>query len=243
MIKSMSYADYTNQIIDGYPSGMRVYRQVISHIGSQTSKVLHLGCGHDLSDLLSTFPPSTQVIGLDPDFEAVSAYPGEGHVGDGADMPFPNDFFDLIISEMVLEHLENPLAVFTEANRVLRPGGHFISVTPNFLSYKSLAANFTPHSIHKLAVRKLRRESKRQDNDVYPTYYRANTSFRLKKLAISSNLHPERIEYVDNGPTWFQRIPILFEIGRIYHTLLRIPALDFLRCNIIVTLKKPLDSI
>jgi len=43
---------------------------------------------------------------------------------------FPGDFFDLIISEDVLEHVPDPEKAFSEIRRVLRPGGKHIFTIP-----------------------------------------------------------------------------------------------------------------
>lgn len=50
----------------------------------------------------------------------------------------PNGSFDTILSIEVIEHLENPRAVFREFHRLLRPGGRLILTTPNQESLRSL---------------------------------------------------------------------------------------------------------
>ena len=51
-------------------------------------------------------------------------------VYDGIKLPFPDNSFDLIISSSVLEHVEDINACISEANRVLKPNGEFLSVVP-----------------------------------------------------------------------------------------------------------------
>lgn len=48
--------------------------------------------------------------------------------------------FDAIVATEVIEHLENPRAVFRELGRLLRPGGWLLVTTPNQESLRSLAA-------------------------------------------------------------------------------------------------------
>lgn len=43
----------------------------------------------------------------------------------------PDNSFDLIVSTEVIEHLENPRAIFREFYRLLRPNGKLIVTTPN----------------------------------------------------------------------------------------------------------------
>jgi 2-polyprenyl-3-methyl-5-hydroxy-6-metoxy-1,4-benzoquinol methylase len=55
-------------------------------------------------------------------------------------LPVADATFDGIISTEVIEHLENPRAVFREFRRVLRPGGWLVLTTPNQESLRSLAS-------------------------------------------------------------------------------------------------------
>jgi len=52
----------------------------------------------------------------------------------------PDVAFDTIICIEVVEHLENPRALFREFHRVLRPGGAVILTTPNQESLRSIAS-------------------------------------------------------------------------------------------------------
>ena len=53
-------------------------------------------------------------------------------------LPLPSASFDAIISTEVIEHLENPRAVFREFGRLSRPGGVLLLTTPNQESVRSL---------------------------------------------------------------------------------------------------------
>ena len=55
-------------------------------------------------------------------------------------IPLPAASFDAIVSAEVIEHLENPRAVFREFHRLLRPRGTLLLTTPNQESLRSLAA-------------------------------------------------------------------------------------------------------
>jgi 2-polyprenyl-3-methyl-5-hydroxy-6-metoxy-1,4-benzoquinol methylase len=54
----------------------------------------------------------------------------------------PDEYFDVILSSEVIEHLENPRSVAREWFRLLRPSGTLIFSTPNNESYRSLMSLF-----------------------------------------------------------------------------------------------------
>lgn len=57
--------------------------------------------------------------------------------------PYEDERFDLVISCEMVEHLAlDPMNVFAEANRVLRPGGYLLVSTPNAVSLQNLIKTF-----------------------------------------------------------------------------------------------------
>jgi len=61
-------------------------------------------------------------------------------LADGAQMPYPDEYFATVVSNSVLEHIANVESVMMEAGRVLRPGGwfYFCVPGPNFLPFLSI---------------------------------------------------------------------------------------------------------
>ncbi|MEF3279771.1 MAG: class I SAM-dependent methyltransferase [Elusimicrobiota bacterium] len=53
-------------------------------------------------------------------------------LGDALKTEFKNDFFDVVISSDILEHIENDEKAIEETNRILKKGGIFIVFVPAF---------------------------------------------------------------------------------------------------------------
>jgi 2-polyprenyl-3-methyl-5-hydroxy-6-metoxy-1,4-benzoquinol methylase len=64
---------------------------------------------------------------------------GEAKIGDAAQLTFPDNHFDGVISSDFVEHIDAPTKVrmFSEARRVLKPGGLLVTKTPNLAYLKA----------------------------------------------------------------------------------------------------------
>ncbi|MDQ6678146.1 MAG: methyltransferase domain-containing protein [Acidobacteriota bacterium] len=80
--------------------------------------------------------------------------PGVDVAADAEHLPFPNDIFQCIECDAVLEHVRDPGQVLQEIARVLAPGGHAHVVTPfchPFHRYPEDYRRFTPDGLKLLA--------------------------------------------------------------------------------------------
>jgi ubiquinone/menaquinone biosynthesis C-methylase UbiE len=98
----------------------------------------------------------------------------------GEALPFPDDAFDLVTLNQVVEHVPDQLAVLREAVRVLSPGGALYVACPNYLRfyephYKVLWLPLMPKSVGRLYLR-LRGRNSVMLRDLYYT-----TNHRLRK--------------------------------------------------------------
>lgn len=118
--------------------------------------------------------------------------------GDAKHLPIRDGAFDLVTANMVLEHLDDPKPVFAEIRRVLRPGGHFVFVTPNRLHPAvAFAASFIASGLRRQLAQRL---EGRTAEDIYPTRYAANTTRRLRHLAGQAGFRVERLEVFSSYP-------------------------------------------
>lgn len=95
--------------------------------------------------------------------------------------PVADESVDIVVSDNVLEHVQDPERFFSEMARVTRPGG-FVSIrTPNVLSYFGLASLLVPDKLH-FSVMRVVQNGALEENDVFPTVYRCNTRRKLRKM-------------------------------------------------------------
>ncbi len=183
-------------MVGGYDSRdgtVEFYARVNTLLGPD-SCVLDLGAGRgawfaedqnpvhrQLRDIRSKV---AQFIGADVDDEVLSNPTTTSNVviRDGV-IPLGDATVDLIVSDFVLEHIDDVAAFCKEVDRILKPGGFFCGRTPHALNYVSVAARLISNSRHIGALRHL--QPTRKPADVFPTRYRLNTRRRLKAMFAS----------------------------------------------------------
>ncbi|WP_299592102.1 class I SAM-dependent methyltransferase [uncultured Microbulbifer sp.] len=110
-------------------------------------RVLDLGCGEGRHAIHLMLTDDVEIFGIDlsqQDIQTaseraapfVSAGQQVGRlqfgVGNALQLPFADQFFDVVICSEVLEHIEDYQGVLEEINRVLKPGGIFTATVPAF---------------------------------------------------------------------------------------------------------------
>lgn len=113
-----------------------IFRSINPYLqGIKQGKVLDVGCAYGF--VLKKFPDSFEKFGLDISEHAIAETRKRLpeailKVGGAEDkLPFTENFFDIVICNDVIEHLENPRAALENIKRVLKTGGVLYITTPN----------------------------------------------------------------------------------------------------------------
>lgn len=190
-------------------SGEQLEALVRSHVFANTS-VLDLGCGR--GGVVELFWREVRLAaGLDPDVPSLAEHRAPGMPvirGRGEHLPFAAASFDLIVCLWVLEHLDRPEVVFKEVRRVLKPGGHFVFLTPN-LGNPLLLMNRVAKTLPQMQRRIVPRLYGRREVDTFPVRYRANTARAIRAQAAQSGLEVVALRAIAD-PTYLALNPLMF---------------------------------
>src|SRR5947209_15404739 len=131
----------------------RIFEARIDSSLRSESVLLDAGCGRTAPTLRKYVGRARRLIGVDlVEFRDVPAEI-ETYRADLARLPIESGSVDLIVSRSVFEHLVDPLAVYREMARVLRPGGRVVFLTANMWDYATLIARLVPNRFHARIVK------------------------------------------------------------------------------------------
>lgn len=224
----------------------RYFESLQNHLGAG-ARWLDLGCGHRIvPDWAAAESEQRDLVGRSRLFAGADLDPAmSGHrylrrpvFARGEALPFPKDCFDLVTANMVVEHLDQPDATFAEITRILAPGGKVLFHTPNLRNPYVYTASHLGDDFKKRLIRLL---EKREEKDVFPTHYQANTIAAVRGLADRVGLRPVEITVGGSvgslnelGPLGVLELPFL--------KLLSLPMFRDFNATIIAVLEKPARS-
>jgi len=193
------------------------YARLVGALLEEDRRWLDAGCGRRIlkkpsaAQDLSLLAKARSAVGCDLDLASLREHRSlRSRVGCNlARLPFPASSFDVITLNMVAEHFEDPAPVFHELSRVLAPQGCLVIHTPNASSYfvwlARLATAILPGRVVTGLIRYLEH---REPEDVFPAYYRANTTKDLSRLLAEADLVPVRIRLSVNRPFFYFIAPL-----------------------------------
>src|SRR5450755_2473059 len=179
--------------------------------------LLDAGCGREAPVLQKFRGHASKLIGIDigafkdeiPGIELIQS--DLGH------MKIDSASVDIVMSRSVMEHVVDSRQVYTEVNRILKPGGYFIFLTPNLWDYASIIAKAVPNSMHPWIVAKT---EGRAPEDVFPMVYGTNTRSAVHKWAKCTGFDVVSCEYLGQYPGYFMFNGFLFLIATGYEKII-----------------------
>jgi SAM-dependent methyltransferase len=245
MAQNLSESVYPEIAFGGYSrvDGTVVFYSRVQSLLGAASRVLDVGCGRgkDAEDdcrfrrsLCDLRRPGRHVMGIDVDQDgAENPLIDEFRViHDTNHWPVESESTDLVIANSVLEHVDNPDQFFSEAWRVLKPGGYLCLRTYNKWGYVGICARLIPNRRHGQVTAFVQRD--RDEKDVFPTLYRCNTPGAVRR-ALRRRGFGSWVHTLEAEPSYLRFSPLLYRIGSYAHRIIPAP----LRWSILAFAVKP----
>jgi ubiquinone/menaquinone biosynthesis C-methylase UbiE len=165
------------------------------------SRLLEIGAGPS-NDASREFAKIGSITGVDVSDEVLgNTSLQQAAVFDGVHLPFPDQSFDAVVSNWVMEHVQEPLPHLKEVRRVLRQGGVYCFRTINLFHYMPLGSKLIPRWLHVKTSRRMRQMHEDQ-HDPWPTYYRANTRGTLRRLFEEAGFAGIDFQMIESEPSY-----------------------------------------
>lgn len=200
-----------------------------------SDRVLEIGAGAGKRNIHSLRGRCSEIVGVDVD-PRVTGNPllDRGLVADAEELPFADGSFDVAFAIYVLEHIENPRAFVAETKRVLRPGGHFLTLVPNQLHYVPILSKIAPTWFHRWCNRK----RGRRKSDTFPTFYRLNSRTALLRYFTEVGFEAVYMRGIEVQPNYLTFSIPFFLVGVAYERIVNSsPRFEGLRVNIACVLR------
>jgi SAM-dependent methyltransferase len=130
------FARYSNpKKFDGY---LALSKYLFELTKAKNACVLDLGCGFGLMATIFGLFGSREVVGYDLNDEKIEGFKKllshlnseiqnvKPVLGDSSKIEYPNEYFDVVISNEAFSHIREPEESIAEVHRVLKPGGSFL---------------------------------------------------------------------------------------------------------------------
>jgi ubiquinone/menaquinone biosynthesis C-methylase UbiE len=217
--------------IPGYNFSNDVFENWIKESLKKDSVWIDAGCGSNyLTEEFSIYSKSGTGVDMTVHPELKNA--GKFLKADLAKLPFENESVDVIVSNMVVEHLENPRSVLSEFYRILKPGGNFIFRTTN----KYYPTQFFGHLFSKKTKdRIINRVFGVESHDIFSTHYRLNSLKKIKKILPAHGFSIHRLEAIEDLHLFNK---FVFRVSCFFYRIQKLKPFYFLRNTLVCWVKK-----
>lgn len=242
----LAFNSATDRLLEKWykrPDSIGYYRQELDRCLRRARTAVHLGAGGKDPASMTSIDLDTRVVyAVDPTVRNLARNPNPRKIAAwGHLIPLPGGSVELIFSEYLMEHVEDPEATLAEAFRVLAPGGTLLWMAPNLWSYSGLLTHLTPTSFHFFVNRLLEPVSvRRAAADVFPTHFNINSIPRIKRLLTAAGFELEELHTIAHRPHYTKVAPLIHQAVSLLHLALdRFESLRHFRVVQVVCARKP----
>lgn len=129
----------------------RAFRQQLLRVIGPKTFMLDIGAGRGAMHYTRSKGMGGENVGADLNFPVLTKTQVDcaKHAHDGLLTSLMSDYFDVVISEDVVEHIEQSEVFLIKIACALKPGSAFQAKVPNGMHLMPVTALLTPHSSHK----------------------------------------------------------------------------------------------
>jgi SAM-dependent methyltransferase len=201
-----------------YPKCTRhLWTYVLKDNATSDHTLLEVGSGSGVGNQNQLYPDVKKIIGIDLD-ERILANPhlSKAHHMSAYEISpeIIKDEADLIFSQMVAEHIDDPEAFIKAQLSVLKKDGVIVHSTVSKHYWASLINNSVPIPLKNWFIKHL--GWGRGSEDVFPAHYKLNSERQIAALSKVFDLDYEVIRQ-DGPPGYFSRSFILILLYSIIH--------------------------
>ncbi len=185
------FYDIQPEYVTGYFKE-EIFKEIIDKIKPQDKIILDVGCGHGfLIKEINFWHPNNKFYGIDISAKNIKKTQAKINyakfqVADAEELPFADNYFDILFCTDTLEHVYSLDSTLTEFNRVIKPGGLLILCVPNYFNFTGIL-KIILEKLHICKKNSLSIDSWQQANENFVTYFNLkkrlkNNNFKIKYL-------------------------------------------------------------
>jgi SAM-dependent methyltransferase len=235
------FADFVNQyrIKFDFKSDLNDF---IKSYKNKQIKVLEIGC--NISPTIDKkLYNNIKLYGIDPDKSIDKINMIEHKIFDQFDICSIDNYqtenkFDLIVMNMVFEHIENNDHTLQKVEYLLKSDGILVSQHPSNLHPYSLLNRMLNHNLKIMVIKLLRPWSAVGKITGWKSYYDKCNIISLNNCCIKNNLKIWKGKFFWNGSDYFAFCPPIFLLIVFYEELCRILNIKLLCSHCIIYIKK-----
>ena len=238
-----TYARMERRLAPGLRYSQDEYEAQLYRFVNASTSWLDLGCGRRVlpawraDSERQLVARAQQIYGIDLDLDSLRDNESINYLAQSSvsALPFADTSFTLVTANMVMEHVDDPVSMLRELRRVIKPGGHLLFHTPNARAFPTIMTRLMPDAIKQRAAYLL---DGRESEDVFPTFYRANSPETIRTLAADSGFEIAELNLISSTAV-FALVPPLAAVELLWIRSLSNPSRAEKRSNIIAVLRRP----